>query len=78
MKAINICAVLLLRYSTDFVEGTKFELVNLDRRTRKEFNLNGGHHPRVGVARLYLPRKETGGRKWPNANERQHEVSWSR
>lgn len=59
MKDVNSWAVLLLRYSKDFVHWTKTELSKPDRSTMKEFNMNGEHHPRTGIARLYLPRKES-------------------
>lgn len=35
----------------------KFELENMGR-TWKELNINSRVHQKVGVARLYLPRKE--------------------
>lgn len=61
MKAVNAWVVSLVLYSTDFVDWSKFELANLDRRTKKGFDMNGRLHPREGEARLYLLRKEDGG-----------------
>lgn len=40
----------------------KIELAKLYGITWNEFNINGGLQQNVGLARLYLPRKE-GGRK---------------
>lgn len=61
VKAVNAWVVSLVLYSTDFVDWSKFELANLDRRTKKGFDMNGRLHPREGEARLYLLRKEDGG-----------------
>ena len=36
------------------------ELKNLDRKTRKFLTMNGIHHPKSDVDRLYLPRQEGG------------------
>ena len=38
----------------------KEELANMDRKTRKIMTMNGCLHKRSNVARLYLPRKESG------------------
>lgn len=61
IKAINTWAVSLLRYSAPFVDWTKEELSEIDRKTRKYLNMNRALHPRDSVARLYLPR-QIGGR----------------
>lgn len=59
MKAVNIWVVsVLLRHPAYFVDWTNAKLAKLDRSTRKKFNMDGGPHPSVGVARLYLFRNE--------------------
>ena len=60
IKAVNTWAVSLLRYSAAFVDWTREDLRELDRKTRKVMNMNSALHPRDSVARLYLPRKEGG------------------
>jgi hypothetical protein len=32
----------------------------VDRKTREMLTIHGRHHPRVGIDRLYVPRKEGG------------------
>ena len=61
IKGINTWAVSLLRYTAAFVDWTKDELREIDRRTRKYLNMYKALHPRDSVARLYLPRN-LGGR----------------
>lgn len=60
IKAVNSWAVSLLRYSAPFVNWTRLELQEMDRKTRKIMNMNRALAPRDSVARLYLPRKEGG------------------
>ena len=59
VKAINIWAVSLMRYSVGIVEWTKADLDVTDRKTRK-LMIYGMIHPRTNVSRLYLPRSEGG------------------
>ena len=51
----------ILRYSVAFIDWTKEELKELDRKTRKYLTIFNALHPRDIVARSYLPRK-LGGR----------------
>ena len=60
IKAVNTWAVSLLIYSAAFVDWTREDLREFDRKTRKVMNMNSALHPRDSVARLYLPRKEGG------------------
>ena len=48
----------LLRYSAAFVSWRKSELQAIDRKTRKLFTIYGALHPKSGVDKLYIPRKE--------------------
>ena len=61
IKGINMWAVSILRYSAAFIDWTKEELKELDRKTRKYLTIYNSLHPRDSVAGLYLPRK-LGGR----------------
>ena len=61
IKAINTWAIALLRYSAAFLDWTKEEKQQLDRRkTRKLLTMHKGLHPKSNVGRLYIPRKEGG------------------
>jgi hypothetical protein len=60
IQAINSIALPVLQYSFGIIEWTENELNNLDRKTRKNFTMNGMHHPKADVHRLYLPRREGG------------------
>ena len=60
VKAINIWAVPVIRYSAGIVEWKKSELCNIDRKTRKVMNMHRALHSRANVDRLYVPRKEGG------------------
>ena len=51
----------ILRYSAAFIDWTKEELKELDRKTRKYLTIYNVLHPRDSVARSYLPQK-LGGR----------------
>ena len=61
IKGINTWAVSIPKYSAAFIDWTKEELKELDRKTRKYLTIYNSLHPRDSVARLYLPRK-LGGR----------------
>ena len=60
IKGINTWAISLLRYSAAFLDWTKEELQQLDRRTRKLLTMHKGLHPKSNVDRLYISRKEGG------------------
>ena len=60
VRAVNIWAVSLLRYSATFVSWTKSELQATDRKTRKLIAIYGALHPKSHVDRLYIPRKAGG------------------
>ena len=59
IKAINTWAIVLLN-SAAFLDWTKEEKQQLDRRTRKLLTIHKGLHPKSNVGRLYIPRKEGG------------------
>ena len=59
IKAINTWAIVLLK-SAAFLDWTKEEKQQLDRRTRKLLTIHKGLHPKSNVGRLYIPRKEGG------------------
>ena len=60
IKGINTWAIPALRYSAAFLNWTKAELQEMDRRTRKLLTMHNGLHPRSNVDRLYIPRREGG------------------
>ena len=60
VRGVNNWAVSLLRYSAEFVSWRKSELQAIDKKTRKLFTIYGALHPKSGVDRLYIPRKEGG------------------
>ena len=60
ISAINSRAVSIVRYGAGIISWSKKELENLDRKTRKLMTMNGGHHPKADVDRLYLKRCEGG------------------
>ena len=60
VHGVNTWAVSLLRYSAAFVSWRKSELQAIDRKTRKLFTIYGALHPKSGVDRSYIPRKEGG------------------
>ena len=60
IKAINTWAVALLRYSATFLQWTRLEKEELDRRTQKLLTMHKGLHPRSNVDRVYIPRSEGG------------------
>ena len=61
ISAINSRAVSVIRYGAGIIEWTKAELHKLDQKTRKVLTMNGAHHPKADVDRLYMKR-EVGGR----------------
>lgn len=60
IQGINTYAVSLLRYSAAFIDWTKDEVRQLDKRTRKLMTMHKALHPKSDVDRLYLPRKNGG------------------
>ena len=60
IKGINTWAVPLVRYSGPFLKWTRDELKQMDQRTRKLRTIHKALHPRDGVDRLYVSRKEGG------------------
>ena len=71
IKGINTWAISLLRYSAAFLDWTKEELQQLDRRTRKLLTMHKGLHPKSNVDRLYISRKG-GGRGLLNVEDTVH------
>ena len=61
MKAVNIWAVSVVRYTAGVLEWTQRELEEMDRKTRKILTMNGVFHRDSDVDRLYM-RREFGGR----------------
>ena len=61
VKAMNVWAVSVVRYTAGVLEWTKRELKDMDVRTRKILCMNGAFHMRSSVDRLYMKRK-VGGR----------------
>ena len=49
----------VLRYSFGIINWHREELQKLDWKTRKLLTIHG-HHPKAGVDRLYVPRKQGG------------------
>ena len=68
IKAINTWAVSLVRYTAPFIEWSKNELRDMDRRTRKLMTMHKALHPKDDIDRLYTERKE-GGRGLFNIEE---------
>ena len=60
IEGINTWAIPLLRYSAAFLDWTKAELEQLDRKTRKQMTMQSALHPKNIINRLYLPRKDGG------------------
>ena len=60
IKGINTWAISSLSYSAAFLDWTKEELQQLDRRARKLLTMHKGLHPKSNVDRLYISRKEGG------------------
>ena len=60
VRAINVWAISMVRYSAGIIEWTQEELRVMDRETRKRMRWNRALHPRADVHRLYLPRDKGG------------------
>ena len=60
IKGIDTWAVPIVRYSGPFLKWTRDELKQMDKRTRKLITMHKALHPRDGVDRLYVSRKEGG------------------
>ena len=60
IKGINTWGISLVRYLGPFLKWTSEELRQMDQRTRKVMTMHKALHPRDGVDRLYVPRKEGG------------------
>lgn len=60
IMAINSLATPVMTYSFGILPWLKSEIDKLDRKTRKVLTINGMHHPRADVDRLYVKRKEGG------------------
>ena len=58
IKGMNFWAVSLVRYSGPFQKWSKDELKQMDQRTIKIMLMHKALHPRDGVDRLYVSRKE--------------------
>ena len=61
LKAVNIWAVSVVRYTAGVLEWTKMELEELDRKTRKILSMNGAFLMGSDIDRLYMKR-DVGGR----------------
>ena len=59
-KAINSCAVSVVRYSAALLGWSRLQLEEIDRRTRKLLTMHNGFHPNGNVDWLYLSRGESG------------------
>jgi hypothetical protein len=56
MQVIGSLSVLRFTFGT--VNWHREEIQKLDMKTRKILTVYGQHHPRAGIDRLYVPRKE--------------------
>uniref|UniRef100_A0A2D4LXB3 Uncharacterized protein n=1 Tax=Micrurus spixii TaxID=129469 RepID=A0A2D4LXB3_9SAUR len=56
IKAINIWAIPVIRYTSGIVDWTQAELQAMDKKTRKIMTMNA-LHPHSEIDRLYLPRQ---------------------
>ena len=57
IKGINTWDVLLVRYLGPFLKLTRYELKQMDQRTRKPMTMHKALHPKDDVDRLYVSRK---------------------
>jgi len=57
IQANGSLAVPVLRYSFGIINWHQEELQKLDPKTRKLLTIDGQHHPKADVDRLYVPRK---------------------
>ena len=62
IEAINALAIPVVQYSFNIINWNLAELNRLDTKFRKLLTSNKMHHPKVDVARLYLPRSSRGRR----------------
>ena len=60
INAINIWAVVAVRYGAGIINWDTEELDKLDLQRLKLLNMHGGLHPRTSVGRLYIPRAQGG------------------
>ena len=60
IMALNTWAVSILRYGAGILKWNKYDLQEMDRKTRKFMTMNKELHPRSGVALLYVSRKNGG------------------
>ena len=60
ITGVNTWVISLLRYSAAFLDWTRAELEQMDRRTRKLMTMHQAVNPKSEVARIYLSRKEGG------------------
>ena len=60
IMAINSLSTPVMMYSFGILPWLKSEIEKLDRKTRKILTMNGMHHPRADVDRLYIKRKDGG------------------
>ena len=62
IKGINTWAASLVRYTGPFLKWTRYELKQIDQRTRKLMTMHKALHPRDNLDRLYVSGKEAGRR----------------
>ena len=60
IMAINSLSTPVMMFSFGILPWLKSEIEKLDRKTRKILTMNGMHHPRADVDRLYIKRKDGG------------------
>jgi len=60
IQAVGSLAVPVLRYGFGIVNWRPEEHHKLDRKTRTLLTIQGQHHPKADVDRLYFPRKQEG------------------
>ena len=57
-KAINSWAVSVVKYSAAFLGWSRFQLEEIDKRTRRLLTMQNGFHPKNNADRLYLSRSD--------------------
>ena len=60
IEAINSLAVPVVQHSFGIIDWKISELKKIDTKTRKLLNMQKMLHPKAGVERLYIPRKDGG------------------
>jgi hypothetical protein len=60
ITVIGALAVPVLRYSFGIINWRLEEIKQIDRKTRKMLTMYKMHHPKAGIDRLYIKRKEGG------------------